>query len=591
LLAFSGVCHAVENGMFADFIYIDANTEGGSGGHSAFRIGDDVYHFQQVPSGMFLLVRDRWKHFRKVYNDLENRTIYINRFGVPGKMFRRLDKVFRLHYLAQEQHLANLKALDKDRQLLHRLAENVCAVPLRGAGLFSYADDPSLPHIFFSEEELAILRKFLDSLLKRVEKFRFYAGESQLVRDFTDISSDVMPSMIHTQASEYAELVHYVHALGFILDGRKIDMNAVMDTTVADSCVPLLGMREKELLEDYILRLGKGIMELVQSDRIDIGWPLMFFFARMQAIRLSIRQGRLVLPDPFSDDADFVPSDLLEDSEVLERIYSLQCRHVHKVFNVVFSEDALDEVSWNTLESEVAPLVETVRYVKGNSDSIRVQGVGLVPDKTGLANVTCPNTGNAGMLWRNAEKCYKRYRCALKTLYGYNLFNHNCVTELLRMVGAAVGDRKAEREIFGDYIDPSVNPVFIPFVLDQKLAMNARGERIILPSYRHRMLEKRYMAGNRLLVYVMESNTLTSDIYDRIGDDRGFLFFTDDVFWLRPFYGVGNVAYGVLYAGAGLFEMPFGRFHRVMEGLDGVFFSLPELFFFNIRKGNFIVAE
>jgi hypothetical protein len=59
------------------FIYIDANVGGSSGGHSALRLGNTVYHFQYFPDGLFKLVRERWPHFRYIYNDLENRTLYV----------------------------------------------------------------------------------------------------------------------------------------------------------------------------------------------------------------------------------------------------------------------------------------------------------------------------------------------------------------------------------------------------------------------------------------------------------------------------------------------------------------------------------
>ena len=56
------------------YLYIDANSGGSSGGHSAIRIHDEVYHYQHV-SGLARLIREPWSTFGFTYTNLENRTI------------------------------------------------------------------------------------------------------------------------------------------------------------------------------------------------------------------------------------------------------------------------------------------------------------------------------------------------------------------------------------------------------------------------------------------------------------------------------------------------------------------------------------
>ena len=48
-----------------------------------------------------------------------------------------------------------------------------------------------------------------------------------------------------------------------------------------------------------------------------------------------------------------------------------------------------------------------------------------------------------------------------------------------------------------------------------------------------------------------------------------------------------NLGYALLHAGTGVFTLPFESGHRLLQGLHGATFSVPELFFVNIRKGTF----
>jgi len=88
-------------------------------------------------------------------------------------------------------------------------------------------------------------------------------------------------------------------------------------------------------------------------------------------------------------------------------------------------------------------------------------------------------------------------------------------------------------------------------------------------------------------LYLRECNTLTSTIYQPVTDDTPFIFFTDDIILVRPIYGISNAVYGLLSTAAGIFTLPFDRGRRSLKGLKGTIYSLPEIFFFNIRKGSF----
>ena len=194
----------------------------------------------------------------------------------------------------------------------------------------------------------------------------------------------------------------------------------------------------------------------------------------------------------------------------------------------------------------------------------------------------------------------------LKHLYGYNLFTRNCVTEIFRTIEAALRRdlltrepalagaalaarvRRASVERLGGYIEPAGAMSFIPAVSAAIVqAGYAVTEVVELPSYRKAQLGRMYERENPFWVFLRESNTLTSTLYRKAPDDSAFLFFTDNAPAARPVFGSLNVITGLGVAAAGLAMLPLDRGELLTSGLKGAFFSLPELAFFNIRKGSF----
>ncbi|HYC24023.1 MAG TPA: hypothetical protein VEI94_15030, partial [Candidatus Bathyarchaeia archaeon] len=217
----------------------------------------------------------------------------------------------------------------------------------------------------------------------------------------------------------------------------------------------------------------------------------------------------------------------------------------------------------------------------------------------------------------DARRAYER---ELVRLYGYDLLAHNCVTELFRTIDAslappadganraldppadnasraldpspleapssAAADRSQAR--LGGYVAADGGLTFVP-VLSQSAVrrayqVEATGE---IPSYRSERLAELDRLESPLVVALRESNTLTSTVYRRSGDDSYFLFFTDGTPAVRPVLGAVNLAVGIGAGVAGVALLPVDGGETVVAGLKGVVFSLPELVFVNIRKGSF----
>ena len=189
---------------------------------------------------------------------------------------------------------------------------------------------------------------------------------------------------------------------------------------------------------------------------------------------------------------------------------------------------------------------------------------------------------------RSAERAYSR---ALRTAYEYRLVGSNCVSALLDTLNSAfpeeeIADRLGGR--LGGNGAASVVPMLSFGAVNDTYRVREVGHVL---SYRRALLREMYDRENPALVYLRESNTLTSNVYHRNDRDPFFVFFTDDAAPLRPLYGAVNLLVGVGQAVTGVFLLPVDRGARLAAGVKAAFFSLPELAFVNIRKGSMAYGE
>jgi hypothetical protein len=171
------------------------------------------------------------------------------------------------------------------------------------------------------------------------------------------------------------------------------------------------------------------------------------------------------------------------------------------------------------------------------------------------------------------------------------------VTELFRVINQTVAGMtltdqeslpEASQRLLGGYIDEQALINMIPFVAYDQIARKYRvtGSFKLAP-YREQQLKQRYLQTPQWKVDLQESNIISSSIYDWNSEDSAFLFFTQDEVWLRPLQGGLNLAVAGGQGLYGLLSWPWDSGHHIQKSLKGIFVSLPELLFFNIRKGSF----
>ena len=135
LLALAAPAAAAEPGRHIDYLYIEANEGGSSGGHVALGLGDEVFHFEHRSPGILVLGLDDLDHFRYRYSVRENRTIHVSRIPVSEETYTLLVERFRRRHFLQTRHLDVIDGLARDRATLEQIRAGVLAI--EAAGLFA----------------------------------------------------------------------------------------------------------------------------------------------------------------------------------------------------------------------------------------------------------------------------------------------------------------------------------------------------------------------------------------------------------------------------------------------------------------------
>ncbi len=560
-----------------DFLYVNANAGEAAGGHTALRLGDSVFHYQFFPDNTFLLVREPWDHFRFLYNDLHNRSIALASLPLDPEVYCRIRNHFTEQLIGQQQFFDTLQALQEEDALVGKMLAGRYGMSVLGLGFFKKSPGSQLSSVLAGR----IAEKLGEDFLQQAAA----EAEETLQRILAAIHDGERAAL---QLKEQLELREALRVLG---EGWTLDVLALI--------TPLEGERglnplEKEFLEGFGENLVHSIVELLQSRRPDRGESLLLQTARYLVVRHSLAAGRLYTLDPFPDN---VPVVELTDGELTgEGLLFLQEElfgQAEKQRSLFFQQGVHPELAYSFLETARARAWELEQAGKGE------KGVRI------LARVTLPSRGRMVSLGKSQDKGenitaidqslteeLQLLRERSEELYGYNLFLRNCATELIRSLNSAFPDPETGRTALGGWLEPDSTLLFIPFLFyEQSLAAFPVQEKQILSARRLHNLEYLYQQENDLLVWFRESNTFTSTLYEPRSTDTPFLFFTDDTLFLRPIQGFFNLAYAILYGAAGMVTFPLDDGERFRQAGRGIFYSLPELGFGNIRKGSYSTAD
>lgn len=560
-----------------DFVYVNANIGEAAGGHTAIRLGSDIFHFQFFPDGKFLLVRESWSHFRYIYNELRNRTIFVSQITLAPETFETLKNHFTQQLVIQQKKLNVLQSVERERALLTQLDQDETKLRLDTVGLFDFngAEDESIRQLQTTIQSVLgdeFLRQRRLQLEKELAQYKFSAGSHLMLENWVSVLQELLLEQ----------------AFFRILDEKvPLAQASVLETSIGNQ--EDLTEAQRLVLSDYRDQLTLSIAGLIKSRRPDRTRALLLQTARYLVVNHSLVNNKLFTLDPFSSRSNIVNA---PDQTELQGLH----RQLHQ--NAIqASEDfyqATDHINiaYTILESAFGRLFELENALR-NGGQIRVEAGVLLPQREGYVGVNfSSDLPQLSMLLVETEQQALTLRRQIEAQYFYHLISRNCATELIRTLNAAFVDQSIGLSELGGWLEPNERFIFIPYQFYNQV--NSKFpviEQAIFTSRRLRQLDEMQRWHNKSQLWLNESNILASTLYRHRVEDTYFLMFTDDTLLLRPVYGAVNLIWGAINSVIGLLSFPIDDGTRFYQGTRGMFYSLPELMFGNVRKGTYGFAQ
>jgi hypothetical protein len=632
LLAVLAIAPETRASVF-EYLYVEANAGSSAGGHFALRLDNWVYDFQNAELGTLRLRRTDYDLFRYLYTVLENRTMHIARIDVPRETGEAIFDRFNRRYLIQNKQFSTLDSLRGDRELIRLLLarsndatspegnratsprgdhqtplqgdranshEADSATPperkwrgmqIRGAGFFydgysegAGGESPSLRTL---RDRVASNRgqTHLTDRIAALERAAEGLSPAPELASAAAVVRDARPESGYHFSDRYRDLSAKIVALRTLENATRIQPSA---RRVPSGDEYELSAAEARKIRAFANQLETHLARLVHSKRPDWGYSLLLGMARLQTLRKSLELGRWVVLDSVPANSAFLSQRAVQrrDPFVVELRDRARVAFVEaRTHFATAAEPGEPSLAW--LEESINRYAEFQRGFEQGLAIPLYEG-GLLPDWTATARELPPPDVDPQTLRRAAEAAKTRERAyvdAVKRDFGYQLVSNNCVTEIFATLGQGWNPTTA-RDQPVDGGDPEGLLGFIPVVAYQKvLDAHPDAEASEIPSFRRVRLEAMYETENDFSVYLRESNTLTSTIYRRNDVEPFFLFFTEDALPLRPVYGALNFVAGIGEMALGALRAPWDRGRMFTSGIKGAAFSLPELFFVNLRKG------
>lgn len=571
---------------YFEFLYIDSNTGQSSGGHSALRFGDWVYHFQLYPDQIFHLVREPWFDFRYTYNVLENRTIQIIRIGVTPEDRTRIENAFRRYYLIQEKHLTNLKQLHHDREWLQSLLDPRKSYGVEGVGYISHQTQSRITLGIRDKIQERYGDKFLLEMRNRVySKIQDLTWTPQTL-PADRFSTQKYPKGLRPFSSQLDDLLRLLAITETLTYGHGLDQRTIRN--LPPTLDSHLTFEENKMISDLRDRLTNELIE-------DIGTidPLDSYHFLVKLITCLVLEETLITDhfqflDTLSEHSERIhwedPMDLANVSVDIEPLF--------QKLRVQNQMRGYDLALFLGLQDSANRLIE-VYSAKNGLRPIRHLHTKSMPRKRGLPLDYPKIHWSRDQLQKyltTTKQIHQNYQKKMEEIYPYQLVMQNCSTEIFRTIDSAFdGNPSHVEKALGKHIDPSTSLSFIPsyagFMIKENYTKTKTTEVL---SFRRAKIAKFKKDESSLRVFFRETFTPTSTLYRFNSEDHWFLFFTDDTIALRPILGIPNLGVGLLETVVGIPSLPWDRGKRAKRGIQGMFFSLPELVFFNIRKGSFM---
>ncbi len=550
----------------ASFLYIEGNTGESSGGHSALKLGETVYHLQySFETQVFSVVREPWELFRFQYSVLENRNIHLANIPLRDKSFLFLKRKWDELYLVQKLHLEGVTKRGKEIQFLQNasLAQEKEQKSLSNAVGFGYFSVNSSRESDFENKDLVEL-SLRDWQLK-ADQFQWVPFE----RSNASFSKTQLQKRETSQLSRWEEIQKKIKIRQALLNGWKL----IPEHWSELSNEPMFQLNPSD--QTFLLDWGKSefqtlIREIKDETKTadeELIQLLNYITAKESLTLFSFRfpNQKLEHSDSGWIDPEY-PESVWQnkESEAIENFNKVkplwQSNPTHTLRLLLFSQ---------------AETILSARQRDAHPVSISAQ-----PNAIGSLPIPSLNREVFDGL-PDYESSNLEQLAELRKLYPYHLIYENCTNELLRYTEDFAKANPELRSDLGQEISlKTLNFRFVPFVAYQAVLDHYKVAEVEeAPSY-HNLIRKDNSSFQNEATYL-------SSVYEFNPYDSHFLMFTDDTLLLRPAFGLFNFTAGLGEFGTGFFTFPFSGTKRWRKGVKGMFFSLPEMVFFNVRKGSF----
>lgn len=573
-----------------EYLYINASEGTASGGHVALRFDKETFHFQHYDGGIIRLVKSLNLDFDYQYRYLENRSFYLAHIELTDKSYSQLHEYFISQFFQQKQQDKLLREIERNL-LFFKQEFNHPLLSIQGAGLFKTKSG----RVQKEHDELSSHSKFLELIYKRYGDDFLNKRIIELKKKREAIPADLWSKsslqlkeypfshVPYSFASRYLDISNKILFLNVIGQGVELDEKNYF---IPEGIDFKLTTAEIERLKYFRNELLNSLTRLLNSNRPDWGKSAFVLYARILSLDLSIQSKRFVLLDSFQ------PSSVMADkvqvkkyTQLFQAQNSQALIYLKKKKKQLFTSKSIKEKDYSLFEMVGNYYYERYNGLK-NFQVIRTSGEQRLPIKSiALPTAMYPKLDSEKTKQRveNLGAYKQEYKRQIAKLYQYNLFSRNCVTEIFSSIEQSGVDDKnlvaLSNQMKSDFA------TFIPFMAFYSLKENNSVKK--LPSFRQKNLLRMYAEENDAKVFFREFNTLTAKDYKFNEQDSLFLFFTDDKVWNRPLLGVGNLLTSAAYSVYGGVVLPFDSGKTLRKATMGMVMSLPELVFFNIRKGSY----
>jgi hypothetical protein len=589
------------NANLVQFLYIEANEGNSSGGHVALQLGDEIYHYQ-YENAFIRLFRHNAEAFRVDYQLRQNRTIHVADIAVTDSAYEQISRYFKVQFLAQKQRLEQLQALRQDQALMQALLQLQSGKPTVGS--VESNDLPQLPGagLFYNDAELSANTAANGCNTARASSKIMAEAKRQLeVRYGKDFLPDKLillnqelGKLIPNNASylafphysfseQYSDLLNGMLALQVLQENRALVNDACFQIQQPYMKLKVAAINQAQAFQQDLMRT---VQALLVSNRPDWGYALSVTLARLVVLEQSIQARYWTFLDDTDATKAVIPSQHLKlYTEQLNKQRYSDLQHLQEAVSGLEANSTLPEQDFVNLEMAANRYRQWLE--SDTTGALRYQSEQPLPSKNAPISLFMFSSLSAGQLktaLHGAEVFAERLTRDDRHQNTYHLIGRNCVTALFQNLNEAVSGQSDQ--LLGGSIDPAMT--LIPFqafdsVQEAYNVINIRE----LPAYRRQELAKMYRREVDSWVYARESNIFSSSLYKHNPDDAWFMFFTDDSFLLRPLFGAVNTLAATSQSVFGLLSWPFDGGRDLKIGARGVVTSLPELAFFNIRKGSY----